>query len=109
MAQKKEHDDNRDAQTQLGDALLSFYLAQTEKMKSNWESAAPRRGRDLLEVFTESKSRLEETRLELDTAKQNMETYNSDDSDVVNLKREIALYKRKRDFALLGKCLQVAN
>jgi hypothetical protein len=35
MAQKKEHDDNRDAQTQLGDALLSFYLAQTEKMKSN--------------------------------------------------------------------------
>jgi hypothetical protein len=105
MAQKKEHDDNRSAQKQLGDALLAFHQAQTEKMKSNRESAAPRRERDLLEVFTEYKSRLKETRLELDTAKQNTATYDSDDSDVVNLKREIALCKKKRDeiFALLSE------
>jgi small-conductance mechanosensitive channel len=106
MAQKKERDDNRKAQKQLGDALLAFHQAQqTEKMKSNRESAAPRRERDLLEVFTEYKSRLKETRLELDTAKQNTATYDSDDSDVVNLKREIALCKKKRDeiFALLSE------
>ncbi len=53
MAQKKERDDNRKAQKQLGDALLAFHQAQqTEKMKSNRESAAPRCERDLLEVFT---------------------------------------------------------
>ncbi len=105
MAQKKEHDDNINAQKQLGDTLLAFHQAQTEKMKSNRESAAPRRERDLLEVFTEYKSRLKETRLELDTAKQHMATYDSDDSDVVNLKREIALCKKKRDeiFALLSE------
>jgi hypothetical protein len=107
MAQKKEHDDNRNAQKQLGDALLAFHQAQTEKMKSSTrESAAPRCEQDLLEVFTEYKSsRLKETRLELDTAKQNMATYNSDDSDVVNLKREIALCKKKLDeiFALFSE------
>ncbi len=69
MTQKKEHNDNRNAQKQLGHALLAFHQAQTEKMKSNRESAAPRRERDLLEVFTEYKSILKETRLELDTTK----------------------------------------
>jgi hypothetical protein len=105
MAQKKEHDDNRNAQNQLGDALLAFHQAQTKNMKSNRESAAPRREQDLLEVFTAYKSRLKETRLELDTAKQNMATYDSDDSDVVNMKREIALCKEKHDeiFALLSE------
>jgi hypothetical protein len=105
MAQKKEHDDNRNAQKQLRDALLAFDQVQMEKMKSNRESAAPRRERGLLEVFTEYKSRLKETWLELDATKQNMATYDSDDSDVDNLKREIALCKKKRDeiFALLSE------
>jgi hypothetical protein len=52
---------------------------------------------------------LKETRLELDAAKKSMTTTydsdDSDDSDVVNLKREIALCKKKRDeiFALLSE------
>jgi hypothetical protein len=89
--------------------LIAFHHAQSEKMKSNRESAAPRRERDLLEVFSEYKSWLKETRLELDAAKNSMTTTydsdDSDDSDVVNLKREIALCKKKRDeiFALLSE------
>ena len=92
------------AQKQFGDALVAFHQAQSEKSKSIRESAAPRRERDLLEVFSEYKSRLKRTRLELDTAK-TAATYDSDDSDVVNLKREITLCKRKRDqiFALLSE------
>ena len=97
-------DDKKNAQKQLADALIAFHQAQSEKAKSNRESAAPRRERDLLEVFSEYKGRLRTTRFELDTAK-NQATYDSDDSDVVNLKREITLCKRKRDeiFSLLSK------
>ena len=63
MAQKKEHDNNRNAKKQVGDALLAFHKVQTEKIKLNWESAAPHCERDVLEAFTEYKSRLKETRL----------------------------------------------
>ena len=91
-------------QRQFGEALLAFQSAQSEKSKSVRENAAPRRERDLLGVFSEYKDRLKATRLELNTA-MNSATYDSDDSDVVNLKREIALCKRKRDeiFDLLSE------
>lgn len=91
-------------QKQFGDALVAFQSAQCEKSKSVREHAAPRRERDLLQVFSEYKDRLKATRLELNTA-MNSATYDSDDSDVVNLKREIALCKRKRDeiFDLLSE------
>jgi hypothetical protein len=104
-AQEKDDNNKSNAQKQLGDALIAFQQAQSQKMKSNRESAGPRRERDLLEVFSEYKSRLKETRLELDTAKKNTATYDSDDSNVVDLKREIALCKKKRDdiFALLSE------
>ena len=106
-AQKKDDDDTSNAHNkQLGDALIAFQQAQSEKMKSNRESAAPRRERDLLEVFSEYKNRLKQTRLELDAAKRSAATtYDSDDSEIVNLKREIALCKEKRDeiFALLAE------
>jgi hypothetical protein len=47
-------------------------------------------------------------RLELDTAK-NSGSYDSDDSDIVNLKREITLCKKKRDeiFALFREYIIV--
>ena len=80
-AQEKDDNNKSNAQKQLGDALIAFHQAQSQKMKSNRESAVPRRQRDLLEVFSEYKSRLKETRLELDTAKKNTATYDSDDSD----------------------------
>jgi hypothetical protein len=101
---KAVDEDKNNAQKQLADALIAFHQAQSEKAKSNRESAAPRRERDLLEVFSEYKGRLKTTRLELDTAK-NKATYDSDDSDIINLKREITLCKRKRDeiFALLSE------
>ena len=35
MAQKKEHDNNRNAKKQVGDALLAFHKVQTEKIKLN--------------------------------------------------------------------------
>jgi hypothetical protein len=57
-----------------------------------------------MEAFSEFKSQLKETRLELDAAKKSMATtYDTDNSDIVNLKREIALCKKKHDeiFALL--------
>ncbi|KAI2500633.1 hypothetical protein MHU86_13854 [Fragilaria crotonensis] len=97
-------EDKNIAQKQLADALVAFNQAQSEKAKSNRESAAPRRERDLLEVFSEYKGRLKATRLELNAAK-NEATYDSDNSDVVNLKREITLCKRKRDeiFGLLSE------
>ena len=85
--------------------MLAFHQTQSEKAKSKRESAAPRRKRDLLEVFSKyKKGRLKTTRLELVTAK-NEATYDSDDSDIINLKREITLCKRKRDetFALLSE------
>ena len=43
------------AQKQLADALIAFHQAQSEKENSNRKSAAPRRERDLLEVFSEHK------------------------------------------------------
>ena len=44
-------------------------------------------------------------RLELDTAKKSTTTYDSDDSDIVELKREIALCKGKHNeiFTLLSE------
>ncbi|KAI2500620.1 hypothetical protein MHU86_13841 [Fragilaria crotonensis] len=101
---KAVDEDKNNAQKQLADALVAFHQAQAEKAKTNRESAAPRRERDLLEVFSEYKGRLKKTRLELDSAK-NEATYDSDDSDIVNLKREITLCKRKRDeiFTLLSQ------
>ena len=48
--------------------------------------------------ISEYKSRLKETRLEFDAPKKSTATsYDSDDSDIVNLKREIALCKKKCD------------
>ena len=99
-----ENDKYNAQQQQFGDALIAFHQAQSEKSKSIRESAAPRRERDLLQVFSEYKGRLKTARLELDTAKNSTTTYDSDDSDIVELKREIALCKRKRNeiFALLS-------
>ena len=101
---KAVDEDKNNAQKQLADAMLAFHQTQSEKAKSNREAAAPRRERDLLQVFSEYKGRLKTTRLELVTAK-NEATYDSDDSDIINLKREITLCKRKRDeiFALLSE------
>ena len=47
--------DKNNAQKHLADALIVFHQAQSEKAKSNRGSAAPRRERDLLEVFSEYK------------------------------------------------------
>ena len=101
---KAVDEDKNNAQKQLADAMLAFHQTQSEKAKSNREAAAPRCERDLLQVFSEYKGRLKTTRLELVTAK-NEATYDSDDSDIINLKREITLCKRKRDeiFALLSE------
>ncbi|KAI2492822.1 hypothetical protein MHU86_21737 [Fragilaria crotonensis] len=104
ITSKAVDEDKNIAQKQLADALVAFNQTQSEKAKSNRESAAPRRERDLLEVFSEYKGRLKATRLELNAAK-NVATYDSDNSEVVNLKREITLCKRKRDeiFGLLSE------
>ena len=68
-----ENDKYNAQQQQFGDALIAFHQAQSEKSKSIQESAAPRRERDLSQVFSEYKGGLKTAQLELDrTARQHM-------------------------------------
>ena len=63
------------------------------------EEAAPRRERALLNVFSDYKKQLNIAKSELEA----LETagYESDDSGVINARREVALCKRKRDETFL--------